>query len=729
MAIPMQGSWTVSVKSKSASFPQRFIVAGADSGNGTYAGEVATPAVPVTGANWRIQIQNNPGGGFVDSADQIKFPSVSVGQYRFDIESNDAGGDQDFNDLILTCSTPVTATDFVVYGHATSYSGRCFLPCWRGWLVIDSEITLISALSYPAIRKAIELLYPERVRIKPIPLPDPPPFVPMLIPLNDDRLIPSKRAQLIRLPKEALKAARSAKGTEATEQMFSVRTAAVTSVTERFTSAIDRVGIGSILDKIFPICTTETLAGFPIRFEEYDRTIAELSGGAYTGTGAREDLGQAVTDRNGNYVFRFTRTIAEFIEESNIDVAPAEDEVVQSMPDLIAKLLDAMAPGGVAFESAPYWNVPVLKRIDLCFRKPNRTGCQGGRNIQALGAIRLGISDTVFDADGRITCTDVSLPDVPQARCAAWFSKVRLFGCFIGSTTTVTQYTIRHRRKNMTTGVFGPWEFYQEGMFLQKIGFLFPQQIGPFDRNLEVVNGQPKVTAKAYDNIEQNLAWAASDWFLKAVISTDGGSPAYAPSPGTVQFEIQGYDAGDNFVVGATDSILLYIDNTVPDLDLPSVQMGTQTGGDCALFDLSGEPNPAKLTVRFKAVQNQGFLGSYALSVRKGNIVTPPFNITATTGPLGETSGALSGAYTHGSAVNCGQLFGTRPPDEPLADGADYVTAYIIPAPPSASNWLAPDQPFCTFSVNVSATMRRTNGYNSGEDGFGPKQYLLGIQQ
>src|SRR4029079_9463128 len=99
MAIPMQGSWTVSVKAKNADFPQRFIIAGADSGNGTYAGALSTSPVLVTGAHWRIQIQNDPGGGFIDSADQIKFPTVSGGQYRFDIESNDAGGDEDFNDL------------------------------------------------------------------------------------------------------------------------------------------------------------------------------------------------------------------------------------------------------------------------------------------------------------------------------------------------------------------------------------------------------------------------------------------------------------------------------------------------------------------------------------------------------------------------------------------------------------------------------------------------------
>lgn len=722
MAIPMQGSWTVSVKSKSASFPQRFIIAGADSGNGTYVGAVATPPVAVTGAHWRIQIQNDPGGGFVDSAEQIKFPTISSGQYRFDIESNDAGGDEDFNDLILTCSTPVTATDFIVYGHAKSYSGRCFLPCWRYWFVIDTDLVLREALRYPPIRKAIEKLYPERVRIKPIPIPDPPPFIPMLIPLTGDRAIPEKRVQLLSLPREAPKTPRSAKEGDTAEESLAIRTAALTSAAAIPTLEIDRVGIGSIVDKIFPLCVIESLAGFPIRFEEYDRTAAELAGGPYTGTGTREDLGQAVTDRNGNYIFRFSRSIGQFIEESDIDVSVGENEVVQSMPDLIVKLLDAMAPGGVAFESAPFFNVSVLKRIDLCFRKPPRTGCQGGRNIQALGAIRLGIAATTFDPNGRITCTDSTLPDVPQARCAAWGGAVRVFGCFIGSATPVTQYTIRHRR---WTGMgWSSWEFYQEGMFLQKIGFLIPQQIGPFDRNLEVVNGGGLVPAKAYDNIEMNMAWAASDWFLKAVISTGGGSPPYAPSPGTVQFQLQGYDAANNFVVGATDTVTMYIDNTDPHLDLQSVQMGAQTGGDCALFDLSGEPNPAVLAVRFKATHDRGFLGSYSLTVKKGNI--GDFAINTTTGPVGETSGALSRSYTHGGIAPCNQLFGTQAPDEPEADGAGYVTAYVIP---NSGNWLTPEQTFCTFSVNVSATMRRTNGYNSAEQGFGPDQYLLGIQQ
>ena len=41
MTIALQGAWTVKVKGKSAAFPQRFIVAGATTGNGTYVAAAA----------------------------------------------------------------------------------------------------------------------------------------------------------------------------------------------------------------------------------------------------------------------------------------------------------------------------------------------------------------------------------------------------------------------------------------------------------------------------------------------------------------------------------------------------------------------------------------------------------------------------------------------------------------------------------------------------------------
>src|SRR6185437_8738349 len=101
MIISMQGNWTVKVKSKSASFPQRFIISGAISGNGVYAGDTSTAAVNVTGDIWSIGIQNDAGHGFQLSDTRIKFPTLSGSDYVFDIQSNDAGNDLDFNDLIL----------------------------------------------------------------------------------------------------------------------------------------------------------------------------------------------------------------------------------------------------------------------------------------------------------------------------------------------------------------------------------------------------------------------------------------------------------------------------------------------------------------------------------------------------------------------------------------------------------------------------------------------------
>src|SRR5205085_11217596 len=108
---------------------------------------------------------------------KITFPHQMGGNYEFDIQSNDAGADQDFNDLILGCSTPATINDFIVYGNVTLYSGRCiFNPCWRGPWVIETGGALRGALKNPKLKEVIERLYPEWVGpVNPNP-PDPPPY-------------------------------------------------------------------------------------------------------------------------------------------------------------------------------------------------------------------------------------------------------------------------------------------------------------------------------------------------------------------------------------------------------------------------------------------------------------------------------------------------------------------------------------------------------------------------
>ncbi len=726
MAITMQGSWTVAVKSKSASRPQRFIISGAVSGNGVYEGKTSTPPVLVTGDAWAITIQNNPGDGFTTSAEQITFPTQSAGLYRFDIQSDDGGGggDQDFNDLILTCSMPVSVSDFLIYGNVKCYEGFCLNPCYPGFFVIDSWEMLDEVRRRPLLHRLLKELYPERlyeVRPELGPTPDPPPFRPMMLPLTDNRALPPKKAQLLRVG-QAEVPKRSKKGQEPVARVSSAGSV-VLHPSDRVNLGIDTVELGSLVDRIYPFrCETRPMAGEVLRFLEYDRTHAEKAGGPYTGDGTRETLGVCATDRRGNYIFRFQHAIDLTGDiEAPLDLAPGEDLAVQIRPDVIVQVLDAAAPDGVVYESAPYWNVPLFRRINICKSGCRRqpTACQGSHAIQAIGNIdigapqsgqpqwapRVGFSNTL-NAEGRITADN---PDAPQARCAAWGGTLDLYACFLDH-PEVTHYTIRHRRAGES------WQFFQEALRHEKtakvgIPGYIGDSIGPIDKALSV-GGGALVAAKAYRNIESDEDFRLHNRDRKARISTW----IYAPQPSEVFFRIEGYDIDGNRVLGTVDTIKLSIDNTSPDFAISSVQMGSQLGGDCALFTVPTDDPGASLTVRFKANQAQGFLNTYGLGVRRGNSGNLQID------NLGPAD--IAGSYTHGSNdLICARFRGTL--DDTEVDGAGYVTTDIEPR--NGGSWLH-GQPFCTFAVQLSCSKRVTNGYNTAVVGYGPRQYLLGIQ-
>src|SRR5512133_2758446 len=164
MIISMQGNWSITVKSKHAAYQQRFVVQGATTGNGVHSGTPGT-SVFVTGTQWSIAIQHNPGTGWQSSYTKLQFPHQSGGNYEFDILSDDSREDADFNDLILTCSTPVNINDFIIYGNVTLFSGRCiFNPCRPyPYYVIDTYPGLLAALKNDRLRHFIEELYPERI--------------------------------------------------------------------------------------------------------------------------------------------------------------------------------------------------------------------------------------------------------------------------------------------------------------------------------------------------------------------------------------------------------------------------------------------------------------------------------------------------------------------------------------------------------------------------------------
>jgi hypothetical protein len=465
----MQGSWTVSVKSKSASYAQRFIISGADSGNGTYEGKTSTPPVFASGDQWSITIHHNPSGpvSWTPSAERIVFPYVSAGQIQFDIQSNDTGGDVDYNDLVLTCATPASPSEYVLYGNVKSYAGLCkFNPCYPfPWIVVDSPHHLKELLKYAEVRKVLEDIYPDRVRPylekpglirPPRPEPDPTPFLPLMVPLAQATDSGSTEAYSF-----APEPSREAKASESKVMRLTSGMRMQTTRMDIGAATIGKVApyasqIAKLKDAFRVGCTSEAKPGLLLRFLEYDRTTSELAGGPYTGDGDRQVLGLTVTDEQGNYIFRFTQTLADIAEETEDIVAGGPSVAQQLRPDIIVQIISG-GTAGVLYESALYPDVPNLKRIDLCVPEhilnPGPTACQGGRAIQSIGNVWTipGVGNTL-DANGRITATN---PTGPQITRGAWVGRLDMFACFLDQ-PDVKFYTIRFRRPG------GAWSFVQE---------------------------------------------------------------------------------------------------------------------------------------------------------------------------------------------------------------------------------------------------------------------------
>ncbi len=333
MAITMQGNWTVSVKSKTAAFQQRFVIQGSDSADGVYAGDVSTPPVHVTGAQWTIAIEHLPtgkGATWKPSAERLGTPSAMGGQIVFDILSNDTGADQDYDDLVLTCSMAQSPTDYVVYGRVRSYAGLCRAnPCFPFYFVIDTSLQLAELLKYPSLRETLERLYGDRIRqfekrvpFPPIPEPDPPPFRPMMVPL---RSAPPEEAG----------------GSQAVPEMsVAARSSRLPLGTAVFNNELSYVrDFARFKDAFKFYCEVKNQPGLLLRFVEYDRTEDELAGGPYTGTGDRQTLGLTVTDEQGNYLFRFTQTLTDIAAETEDVVSGGAPLATQLRPDLLVQVV------------------------------------------------------------------------------------------------------------------------------------------------------------------------------------------------------------------------------------------------------------------------------------------------------------------------------------------------------------------------------------------------------
>lgn len=716
MAITMQRAWTVTVKTKNASFNQRFVISGATSGNGTYAGTVGTSAF-VTGAQWSINVQHQAGNGqpWIDSRQRIGTPATSGGLVRVDIRTDDGGGsDADFDDLVLTCSMPVSSSDFIVYGSARTYQGRClFNPCYPHYRVIDSPAALAAALQVPNVRSIIKKLYPEAIPHGPGPNPPPGPyFTPLVLPTGT----PTEQSGLV-FRSTAAKAAVPEAEVKSEKDVRKLQEASVTSLrgsAQPVTFDGSPVGAGVSLlersellslaklnDKIsrFPTCTVTNAPGLLLNFLEYDRTDTEKLGGAYTGTGTKEALGLAVTDELGNYLFRFSRSLADIADET-ADVGTGELVATQIFPDVIVQALGSGME--VDYESAPYYNIPNLYRIDLCLPSgtvhPSTNTCAAfDRTIVKIGDIitlHSALSGlNTLDPDGRITCRNVN---APQVDCAAWRNigaggrvGLSVYGCL---PTNVSTYTVRYKRLTIDAD----WQFVDESLKLNHIpefaiGYT-GTSVGPILNAVKVDGGLP-VTRPTYENHQGDSNWIEND--LKIVLDTTryGGPAGHA----TVQFRIQGYDSGGNLVATTDDTIPLYIDNNPSKGSIKNVNTGAPAVDDCALLALPAADSP--ITVQYTIDNPEGFLHSWALSVTRGNNAGVPV----------VASGVVPRSYPAAGLVDPCAFHGT----DDFAQDADGFTETVLQPSPSGSTWLPPGKTFCAFAFTLSATDRVTDGRNA----------------
>jgi hypothetical protein len=754
MIISMQGNWRVTVKAKNAAFPQRFVVQGATFNNGPHTGTPGSFA-DVTGTQWSIAIQNDPGTGWQSSGTQLKFPRRNGANYEFDIWSNDAGADSDFNDLILTCSAPANINDFIIYGNVTLYSRDCiFNPCRRFPYVIDTYYGFEKAARNPLLRNWIEKYYPERippVKTGPVPPPPDPYFKPLVFDITGEALQPKT---ILKYARKAVEEKKRAAKTEAdTAAQFAatnfdlIRSGpALQSSRKNVALSADKVELVKAIDGLFRHCYTDAGSNLTLTFEEYDRTAAELAGGAPTGTGNRRLLGDTITDMNGNYIFRFSFDMTVPGLEDSGDIAPGEDVNTIIYPDVIVKIVE-YTPFQVRYESAPYYNIPNLKRIDLCLPESTvrvTSACFNGNLIGSLGNVFIGGNQNSFGSTAAtslrrygnsnyLESTGVVSVNSPLAgfniECAAWNGTVDMRGCMYDAAKTAANnkikwYTIQVRRSG-TPG----WQYVSQNHKHPKysnrnLPNYIGDNVGPF---YPAVGGTLNGTIPSYINIQREIIvdtidWESSNHDLYMRLNTAlYDVVAGIRTPGTFYVRVDGYDAAGNHVAGATDLVALFIHNNGLEVTMtaPALTDSSIVDAGCGLFRLTDAQMKTPVVFSFQAYDRYSFVDNYVLSM--GRCPGTPLALQSNI----EASFTITGAHTFPGGHNPSNV---HDKDHPLAacpgyrgTGDDYSNTGLvnvqIEPPVIGDGWIKPGEYFTVYSFGLTANQRVTNGYNTGLSG------------
>ena len=159
----MQGSWLRQSQIKECRFcTQEFQIQGAVIGNGTLCRQYFHTEIFVTGSNWSITILNNPRPGFHSIRNVNQIPGIRRALFIRHWIERCRQRCRDFNDLVLTCRTPIDADDYLIYGHIGYYLASALI-------LVQGVISLLIHCPHwgkrwnPSLKELISTYYPKRI--------------------------------------------------------------------------------------------------------------------------------------------------------------------------------------------------------------------------------------------------------------------------------------------------------------------------------------------------------------------------------------------------------------------------------------------------------------------------------------------------------------------------------------------------------------------------------------
>jgi hypothetical protein len=338
-----------------------------------------------------------------------------------------------------------------------------------------------------------------------------------------------------------------------------------------------------------------------------------------------------------------------FLEDAD-DIAPGEDVNVIIFPDVIVKVT-GFSPYNVLYESAPYNNIPNLKRIDLCLPKsslPGPSTCFNGNLIGSLGNVFLGGNQNTgassapallrrygdgnfLEADGKISVG--SALALFSVECAAWAGVIDMKGCMYDAAKPVVQNTLKYYTIRIRRDTTSDWQFvtenYKHPRFSKRnLPNYIGDDVGPFPTSLHV-DGGPLVSVPAYKSIQREIFVDGIDWEFSnsdRFIQLNTGlydALSGVTTPGTFYARVDGYDTGGNLIPNATDMIALFVHNLPLNFGLagPSFADTSIVYAGCNLYRLTAAQMNTPMQLSFEANDPYGFVDKYELTV--GRCPTP----------------------------------------------------------------------------------------------------------